>query len=142
VDWFLKNKKALLPKGVAWMSNNFLRLGIDWKTIHNAGKLLKRAEDGWFNVLCHGEVGAVKIDGRKFKPEAFAKYLKEMGYETGKKVRLVSCNTGAKPNGFAQKLANILKVEVEAPTNLVRVGDAGEFIVENNGVMKIFKPIN
>jgi len=126
------------------MSSSFLRLGDDWKTIYNASKLLKRADDGWFNVLCHGTPKQVEINGRVFKPEAFAKYLKELGYESGKKVRLISCNTGAKPNGFAQKLANILKVEVEAPTDVVKVDELGEFVVgkKEDGIMKIFEPQN
>jgi hypothetical protein len=142
-DVILEIKKALgLVDEVAWMSSFFLRFGDDWKTIYNASKLAKRADDGWFNVLCHGSTKQVQVNGRVYKPDAFASYLKENGYENGKKVRLVSCNTGAKPDGFAQKLANILKVEVEAPTDVIKVNDIGEFIVgeRHAGVMKVFKP--
>lgn len=41
------------------------------------------------------------------------------GYKKSKSVRLLSCNTGAVENGFAQNLANALGKPVYAPNNYI-----------------------
>ena len=55
-------------------------------------------------------------------------------YVGGKqRIKLYACSTGKKPDGFAQQLADILGVEVEAPNMLVYPTKDGEFMV---GVLK------
>lgn len=72
------------------------------------------------------------------------------GYN-GQAIKLLSCNTGALDNGFAQNLANKLNVEVYAPTNYLWSTPSGNYFVagmtktrmpdmNNKGIFKIFKP--
>lgn len=69
------------------------------------------------------------------------------------KVILYSCETGKEPNGFAQKLSNILGVVVEAPNAEIRPKKTGGFLVGyvykeggqyhvDRGRMNTFKPQN
>jgi hypothetical protein len=44
---------------------------------------------------------------------------KRYKYRVGQKIYLYSCLTGSTPNGFAQKLSDLLQVDVEAPDNFV-----------------------
>lgn len=67
------------------------------------------------------------------KAEEFAQKLLAEGYEKGTPIRLIACNTGAKPNGFAKKIAEILETKVLAPTNKVQVLQNGEFDILNKG---------
>lgn len=59
----------------------------------------------------------------------------------GEKIRLLSCDTGGKEDGFAQQLANALGVEVEAPNNKLYVYPDGTYRVAklNTGEMVTFK---
>lgn len=75
----------------------------------------------------------------RYRAIDLAEKLKSSNYN-GEPIRLVSCNTGAKNTGFAQQLSNIMRVEVTAPTNKIRVDKNGEFIISNKGVFKTFKP--
>ena len=72
------------------------------------------------------------------------------GYN-GQAIRLLSCNTGALDNGFAQNLSNKLNVDVYAPSNYLWAGPKGEYFVAgmNNsglpnmneiGIFKLFTP--
>jgi hypothetical protein len=116
-----------------WLSSGLFKFGNDGVTFRNFLKLRERADDGWYNILCHGEAEKIIIDGRKFKPEDFAKKLLDEGYEKGKPIRLVSCYTGSKPNGFASKLAKLLETKVIAPTEKIKISELGEFIIDKKG---------
>ena len=116
-----------------WLSSGIFKFGNDGVTFRNFLKLRERADDGWYNILCHGEAEKIIIDGRKYKPEDFAKKLLDEGYEKGKPIRLVSCYTGSKQNGFASKLAKLLETKVIAPTERISVDDLGEFIIDKKG---------
>ena len=66
-------------------------------------------------------------------------------YEKGQKVRLLSCNTGEKIGNeycFAEELANIMGVEVEAPNDIIYMSRKGiEKIGRNNeGRFVSYKP--
>lgn len=76
---------------------------------------------GYVDVIVHGSTDSfwvmradvdVSIDQR-----AFAAYLRKHGLE-GQKIRLISCETGKHPKSVAQHLANQLKVEVLAPSDV------------------------
>ena len=116
-----------------WMSSGIYKFGNDGKTFRNFIKLQQRADDGWYNILCHGEPKRVIIDGRKLKPEEFAKMLLEQGYVKGSKIRLIACETGSKPNGFAAQLAKILETKIIAPTERISVDDIGDFVHDKKG---------
>ena len=74
-DWFLKNRKT--ANAIDWMSSKLFKLGDDSRTFRNFVKLKQRADDGFYNVLCHGDFKSVYINGRKYKPEELAKMLLE-----------------------------------------------------------------
>lgn len=83
------------------------------------------AKDGYYDVVVHGdphEVGEVGPDG-SWKAmdinELKAKVLSSPDYTPGMKIRLISCETGQSPGGFAQQFANKMGVTVEAPSGLV-----------------------
>lgn len=135
-DWFLKNKKRF---SIKWMSPGFFKFGDDAATFRNFLRLKERTHDGFYNILCHGSEKNVLINGRKLKPQELADLILEQGYEKGEPIRLISCYTGAKPNGFAKKLAEILEVEVIAPTERISVDDLGNFIHDKKGKFITFK---
>lgn len=58
----------------------------------------------------------------------------------GKSIRLLSCETGASANGFAQNLANKLNVVVEAPTKLVWAYPDGRYIVADRSSSNPYRP--
>jgi hypothetical protein len=130
-DWFIRNKKLI--NSVDWMSSSLFKFGDDSRTFRNFLKLKQRADDGFYNILCHGDSKSVYINNRKYKPEEFAKLLLEKGYEKGKPIRLIACETGAKQNGFASQLAKLLETRVMAPTERISVDDLGNFIIDKKG---------
>jgi len=98
-----------------WMSPGFFKFGEDTATFRNFIRLRERTHDGYYNILCHGSGKSVIIDGRNLKPQELANLILQQGYEKDEPIRLISCKTGAKANGFAKKLAELLDVEVIAP---------------------------
>ena len=69
--------------------------------------------NGFYDVIAHGTSGTIQIQ------------------QNGKNIsiRLLACDTGADPKGFAQNLANKLNVVVEAPTKLVWAWPNGKYVV-------------
>ena len=122
-----------ISRKIDWLSSGFFKFGNDGITFRNFLNLRQRANDGWYNVLCHGKPERIIIDGRKYKAEDFAKKLLDEGYEKGKPIRLISCETGSKPNGFASQLAKLLETKVIAPSEKIRVDELGEFIIDKKG---------
>ncbi len=69
-----------------------------------------------FDVVIHGSYWKVYFNGSWLGPEELAELIwSHPGYRAGMKIRLLSCSTGEQSNGFAQRMANLMKVEVEAP---------------------------
>ncbi len=89
-------------------------------------------ESGWIDVIAHGNPDKIIIvgDGRQLdsdqmtifkilKKELDAEDLSEwrkVHRNSGVGLRLLSCNTGRAPSGYAQQLANYVGVKVKAPT--------------------------
>jgi hypothetical protein len=132
--------ELVAARKIDWMSTKFFHFGSDENTIRNLIRLQKRADDGWFNILAHGDAKHIIIDGRKYKPQQFANMLKELGYDGQKPIRLIACETGSKPTGFAKRLAEILKVDVQAPTKRIAIDDLSEFVHFDKGKFITFKP--
>lgn len=87
---------------------------------------------GYVDVIVHGSTDSfsvmradvdVSIDQR-----AFAAYLRKHGLE-GQKIRLISCETGKHPKSVAQHLANQLKVEVLAPSDVTWLHSDGTLTI-------------
>jgi len=47
-----------------WMSSGLFKFGNDGATFRNYIKLQQRADDGWYNILCHGDPKRVIINGK------------------------------------------------------------------------------
>lgn len=91
------------------------------------------AKDGYTDVVIHGTPNsfAVLHNGKweYIDQRSLATYLKNnIGYSGGP-VRLISCSTGADPNGIAQQLANKLGVNVLAPTDTLYVYPNGSMTI-------------
>ena len=82
----------------------------------------KRADidqNGFIDIVAHGSANSIVIGSSKVElnHRNAAKLIKnKMGEQKITGIRLLSCNTGAQSNGFAQKLADKLHVPVIAPT--------------------------
>lgn len=100
----------------------------------------------FYDVAMHGNPKNVEFFDEPIDAKTLAKIIKSRkDYPKGSKVRLLSCSTGKitdTANCFAQQLANILGVEVEAPTDDIFVYENGDIKIgkRNNGEMKIFYP--
>lgn len=121
------------------MSPNLFKFGDDPTTFRNFIRLNKKGDDGFYNILCHGTEKSVIINGKKLKPQELADLILEHGFKKEKPTRLISCHTGAKSNGFAKKLSEILDVDVVAPTKRISVDDLGNFIHDKKGKFITFK---
>ena len=71
--------------------------------------------NGVFDIVAHGSVNHIQIEHQGEIKEVTSRVLSKMihnknGYKYKQPVRLLSCNTGAMPDGFAQNLANCQKV--------------------------------
>ena len=70
---------------------------------------------------------------------------KSKDYKKGAPIRLMSCSTGAKQDGFAQNLANKLGVPVYAPSGKLWIKSNGTMSIgataeTNTGYWKIYRP--
>ncbi|MCR5308046.1 MAG: hypothetical protein K6E24_03535 [bacterium] len=79
--------------------------------------------NGYLDIVAHGTKYTIIYyhNGVEYtlKAKHVAKMIKNMKSFKGNGVRLLSCNTGGDPRGFAQNLANKLGVPVLAPNNLL-----------------------
>ena len=99
--------------------------------------IAKRADidrNGVYDVVAHGEQNAIQIEHNgttmTLDSRTLARMLKnKKDYSRKQPIRLLSCNTGSDPSGFAQNLANKLGVVVEAPTKLVWALPNGKYFV-------------
>ncbi|MCQ2554693.1 MAG: hypothetical protein MJ171_03460 [Clostridia bacterium] len=95
-----------------------------------ASKRLDKDENYIFDVVGHGAATYMElfIDGRvkKIDHRFLARMLKHNSdFKKYKGVRLLSCNTGSSPDGFAQHLANKLGVPVYAPDTYYFANEKG-----------------
>jgi hypothetical protein len=79
---------------------------------------------GYYDVFVHGNATSVELRTatgavRSADHRALARLIEGMPDYRGQPIRLISCDTGQLPNGFAQNLSNKLGVEVLAPNTLV-----------------------
>ena len=105
-------------------------------------------EKTYFDVSMHGTPKAVGFwsEETNMSPRFLAEVITHNPkYEKGQKVRLLSCNTGEKIGNeycFAEELANIMGVEVEAPNKKLYMYPNGNTKIgrQNEGEMIIYKP--
>ena len=109
-------------------TQDIIKQGIESeKPIFDNGILGNRAlffkpEDGFYDVVLHGDPETVYFYGEKIDSHTLAKIIKGRSDYHGEPIRLLSCNTGRQGENkdcFAQRLANELKAEVKAPNNIL-----------------------
>ena len=114
----------------------------------NADKIkpIKNYED----IVIHGDKTGFAYHDKSGKEHyytvcEFADILKDSGVYSGGNIRLISCEAGADDATAAQSLANILKVDVMAPSDVVWIMPDGSMTIGitpsiNDGEWRIFKP--
>lgn len=90
--------------------------------------------DGKLDIVAHGssEIIKLEINGKELLVDArtISRILAHSKKHKKKQpIRLLSCETGSKADGFAQNLANKLNTIVYAPTELVWAFPSGRHIV-------------
>jgi hypothetical protein len=90
-------------------------------------------------VIAHGSPRNIRIDTRDPKimidHRILAKLLQRSQDYNGESIRLLSCSTGALPDGFAQNLANKMNKSVLAPSDILWSVPNGTFTVGPGKVM-------
>ena len=124
------------------------------KTIFTEGQLGENArrivsKDGYYDVVSHGSTSTAVFYNESVTPEILSNILKSRRDYDGKKaIRLIACSTGKandKGDCFAQRLSDLLGVEVEAPNDYVWVFPDGHMTIgstpsANTGEMLHFYP--
>ena len=89
--------------------------------------------NGYYDIIAHGTANGIQIthNGQHIIVDhrTAARLIQNANGYNGQGIRLLSCNTGALDNGFAQNLANQLNVEVYAPTNYLWATQDGNYFV-------------
>ena len=137
-----KRKLEIIEKGASIDKPIF---AVDTETNKFASYVMNIPKnEGFYDVALHGTPTSAEFFGEEIDAYTLANIIRNRkDYESGKKIRLLSCSTGKTDETgdcFAQILANELGVEVEAPTKDILVFPNGDFIVgeENDGIMKTF----
>ena len=93
--------------------------------------------DGWYDVIAHGSPDSIEVNSLHGETainarQAAALIRKQHGFKKAKGIRLLSCSTGANPEGFAQHLANALGKPVYAPTKTLWTDEHGRLWVSSD----------
>ena len=93
--------------------------------------------DGFCDIVCHGSPNELIINGFNdeewtYSAKQAAEMIRNSSEFNGKKIRLISCQTGAGDNCIAQQIADELGVEVMAPTEIVNLNSYGEMFLSDN----------
>ena len=99
--------------------------------IIDAMKIAEPTSDKVFNVFGHGNSKSIIYKNKQRDAREIAFLIKNSPQYIGEKqaVKLYACDTGKEVNGFAQQLANILRVDVIAPQGLLAPNKQGKFVV-------------
>ena len=105
-------------------------------------------QNGFFDIIAHGTSESIQIthNGKHINVNhrVIAKLLKTNKKYKKQGIRLLSCSTGQIDSGFAQNLANKLKVPVIAPTDILWATPSGKYYVASgtyvNGTFIQFGP--
>jgi hypothetical protein len=94
-----------------------------------------------FDVAAHGNANELILyfadgTGLSVSPQEAAQLVRALpGYQPGRPIRLIACDTGRLPDGFAHQLAQEMQVPIQAPNRWVWFdGDGGNLRV--NGVIR------
>jgi len=89
--------------------------------------------DGYYDVVAHGTPNKIQVVGTNSKAlvgsRIMARIIQSQPDYQGQPIRLLSCSTGALPQGVAQGLANELGVEVLAPSDVLWAHEGGRLTI-------------
>jgi RHS repeat-associated protein len=103
----------------------------------HAAKRQDKDANGQYDVVAHGTPDGVQVkrpDGTTETvndPGVLSETMGRDGWNGTDPIRLMSCNTGRKANGFAQRLADHTRVPVTAPTKPVFFDSIGRHSVHD-----------
>ena len=94
--------------------------------------------NGMYDVIAHGSWNEIEVasggkDHRLDARQAAKLIKKQPEFKKAKAVRLLSCNTGSRADGFAQHLANALGKPVYAPNMTIYCYPNGVYWISSNG---------
>ena len=92
-------------------------------------------EDFGFHCDPYSMEFAINGQTTEYSAREFADILRIDPQYHGGDIRLLACNAGAADDGFAQQLADELRVNVLAPTELLFMDESGEMFVSNNELL-------
>lgn len=149
-DWYKKyvDGENIVEKGYNKNNKEFVQAYPSFVNksdkLYEYSKNIKPLKD-YEDIVCHGDGISFTfkdLDGNEsnISVKKFASILLKSGTYKGGNIRLITCNAGAKDGVVAQELANILKVNVLAPSDIVNVYMDGELKVDNGGEWVLFKP--
>lgn len=132
-------QKAIIERGVSEKRPVF--------TADTYGKLAGNIpkKEGYYDIVMHGTPKTVEFFGERTDVKTIAEILRKREDYTGTPVRLLSCSTGKGKDCFAQRLANELKVDVEAPDDIIWARSDRKYTIgptkyRNTGEMITFHP--
>ena len=129
-----KNEKNTLAQAILTDANG--------RFVNKKDLLYKNAANikpikGYEDFTCHADADNFLIymdDGSTYTmpPEEYAERIRNSSTYKGGNIRIISCQSGAKEDGAAQKLADALGVNVYAPTEIANVSDTGNIFLSDN----------
>lgn len=103
-------------------SDAFYRNALNRKTI-----------DGFYDVIGHGSPDSIMYtvckNSRTLAPEELARVIRTRPDYADEAIRLLSCETGCSPIGFAQRLANEMSKDVLAPSDVLWATSRGDMFI-------------
>lgn len=106
----------------------------DYRYFDNIARRSDVDPGGNFDIVGHGSPASIQIEFNGIKQQLDARSISRIlkhnaGYHKKQPIRLLSCLTGSKADGFAQNLANKLNTIVYAPKYLVWAYPDGRYII-------------
>jgi len=118
-------------------------IGTDPKAIIYAARAKKI--DGYYDIVLHGDADSVRFHGGRLAAKDLALIVKGQPDYEGQPIRLLSCEAGKKPGGFADQFSKEMGVQVLSankktwwqPDGSYEIGD---FAGDNSGNMTMSYP--
>lgn len=119
-------------RGAAAGDASFMGAGQEF--LQNIRKRRDVDPNGKFDVIAHGTTHSIMVEyaGKEVEVDsrlAASLIARQPNYKKGQPIRLLSCNTGKDPAGFAQNLANKLNATVYAPNDYLWSWSGGHYQV-------------
>ena len=95
---------------------------------------------GFEDFLIHGQPNKVEhqtVNGQwvEYSPQDFADIIRNDPEYHGGNIRLLACQSGRLDGGFAQQLADIMQVQVLAPTEILWLSKDGDTFLSDSAVL-------